>query len=158
MIRIVSGGQTGVDRGALDAALEADIACGGWCPDGRKAEDGRIPARYPVVELTGSGYPGRTRKNVEDSDGTVIISFGQPSGGTALTARLARDRHRPLLIIDAEKTSEDAAATQAAGFIVNEGIHTLNVAGPRASGASMAHGYARHLVSALITNIGKQTC
>ena len=71
--RIISGGQTGVDRGALDAALAAAFPCGGWCPAGRKAEDGVIAARYPLQELTRTGYPDRTLRNVRDSDGTLIL-------------------------------------------------------------------------------------
>ena len=70
LTRIISGGQTGVDRGALDAALKASISCGGWGPKGRKAEDGPIPERYPLQELPGADYLHRTRRNVVDSDGT----------------------------------------------------------------------------------------
>src|SRR5256885_2018978 len=80
-IRIVSGGQTGADRAALDAAMEACVECGGWCPAGRMAEDGVIPDRYPVIELPeGGGYEQRTLRNVLDSDATVILSFGPPPG------------------------------------------------------------------------------
>jgi len=71
---VVSGGQTGVDRGALDAALDLGFPCGGWCPEGRQAEEGVIPARYPLNELIGGGYEERTQKNVEDSDGTLVIT------------------------------------------------------------------------------------
>jgi hypothetical protein len=74
--KIISGGQTGVDRGALDAALEASFPCGGWCPKGRKAEDGPIPARYPLKEMDGPAYRLRTERNVRDSDGTLILFFG----------------------------------------------------------------------------------
>jgi len=85
LTRIVSGGQTGVDRGALDAALEAGFPCGGWAPAGRIAEDGPIAARYPVVELAGAGYEERTLKNVLDSDGTAILYFKELEGGTRQT-------------------------------------------------------------------------
>ena len=73
--KIVSGGQTGVDRGALDAALAMNVACGGWCPENRMADDGVIPDRYPVQILANSGYRKRTKQNVQDSDATVIIYF-----------------------------------------------------------------------------------
>ena len=78
-LRVVCGGQTGVDRGALDAALDLGIPCGGWCPEGRQAEDGIIPARYPLTELSGAGYDQRTRKNVEDSD-TESVQFVTEGG------------------------------------------------------------------------------
>lgn len=93
MIKIISGGQTGVDRAALDAALQLGIPCGGWCPKGRKAKDGPIPDRYPLKETESGSYPVRTEMNVRDSDGTLILTWGRPTGGTALTVRLAR-RHK----------------------------------------------------------------
>ena len=89
-LTIISGGQTGVDRAALDSALSYRVDCGGWCPEGRQAEDGPIPARYPLTEL-GGGYAARTRKNVEDSDGTVILYFDTPTGGTEKTLRYCLD-------------------------------------------------------------------
>src|SRR5438876_1977372 len=87
--KIISGGQTGVDRAALDVALELGIPCGGWCPQGRRAEDGVIPARYPLRETPWWGYPQRTEWNVRDSDGTLILAEGEPDRGTVLTRELA---------------------------------------------------------------------
>src|SRR5438093_9386582 len=81
LLKVISGGQTGVDRGALDAALALQVECGGWCPEGRLAEDGTIPKRYPVMELANAGYAERTARNVADSDGTLVISNGVPLGG-----------------------------------------------------------------------------
>src|SRR5437763_7505891 len=88
ILKIISGGQTGVDRGALDAALAFEVECGGWCPAGRLAEDGTIPKRYSVMELANAGYAERTARNVANSDGTLVISKGTPIGG----ARATRDR------------------------------------------------------------------
>jgi hypothetical protein len=133
-LRIVCGGQTGADRAALDAALEAGVDCGGWCPVGRKAEDGVIPARYPVTELPdGGGYDERTIRNVLDSDATVILSFGAPEGGSETTRGAAIGAGRPLLVIDARHASPRRAAEQIAEFAQSHSIRTLNVAGPRAS-------------------------
>src|SRR5947207_15103352 len=83
--KIVSGGQTGADRAALDAAMEAGIACGGWCPEDRTAEDGPIDPKYPLTPAPGAGYRERTRLNVRDSEGTVIFSFGPLRGGSEHT-------------------------------------------------------------------------
>src|SRR5437763_11681032 len=88
LLKVISGGQTGVDRGALDAALAFEVTCGGWCPAGRLAEDGTIPKRYPVMELANAGYAERTARNVANSDGTLVMSKGEPIGG----ARATRDR------------------------------------------------------------------
>jgi hypothetical protein len=128
---IVSGGQTGADRGALDAALEAGIPCGGWCPRGRRAEDGTIPERYPLRETPTAEYPQRTAWNVRDADGTVILHRGRADRGTALTERLARRARKPVLLLDV-RTAEPSAL---AAWIGQEGIERLNVAGPRESRA-----------------------
>jgi hypothetical protein len=146
---VVSGGQTGVDRGALDAALDLGFRCGGWCPQGRQAEDGVIPARYPLNELVGAGYEERTQKNVEDSDGTLVITFGRASGGTARTIDCCKRLGRPHLIIDASSLPLEEAVRDAQRFIGDEGVGRLNVAGPRASGEPRAHGYAYRLVREL---------
>jgi predicted Rossmann fold nucleotide-binding protein DprA/Smf involved in DNA uptake len=94
--KIVSGGQTGVDRAALDIALALGIPCGGWCPRGRGAEDGVIPARYPLQETCSHDYAERTRRNVIDSDGTLILAIGALHGGTLLTAQLAEKAASPV--------------------------------------------------------------
>ena len=145
-LRVVSGGQTGVDRGALDAALRLGVPCGGWCPAGRLAEDGVIPACYPVTELAGAGYGERTRKNVEDSDGTLIVTFGHASGGTAYTIEVCEKLGRPHLIVDAASGTLEEAVDRVVRFVREEGIGQLNVAGPRASGEPRAHEYAYGLM------------
>jgi hypothetical protein len=129
-LRIVSGGQTGVDRAALDVALRLGIPCGGWCPRGRRAEDGRIPARYPLVETPTARYPQRTEWNVRDSDGTVVLHAGRPRGGTALTLRLLDSQRKPVLRLDLDDGPDPRILAE---WIALEGIRVLNVAGPRES-------------------------
>lgn len=134
MLKIVSGAQTGVDRAALDAALKRNLPCGGWCPAGRKAEDGTIPEFYPVRELVDGGYSERTSKNVQDSDGTIIIYFGRLSGGTEETLRYCLDENKPYLLLDGLEVDADRAAERIMEFraMLPDGV--LNFAGPRASG------------------------
>lgn len=139
--KIVSGGQTGVDRAALDAALKAKVDCGGWCPAGRKAEDGVIPERYPLSELVGAGYRKRTLQNVIDSDGTVIIYFDTLSGGTEQTLAFCLQKNKPYLLIDASELSTKRASERIGKFVSGHAIDTLNVAGPRASGEARAYRY-----------------
>ena len=128
--KIISGGQTGVDRAALDVALALGLPVGGGCPKGRRAEDGIIPDRYPLTETPEPDYETRTRRNVEDSDGTLILNLGTLDGGTALTARHARQIGKPCLIVALEAGIEPAAFR--AWLDLNQ-IAVLNVAGPRES-------------------------
>ena len=151
--KIISGGQTGVDRGALDAALEAGIACGGWCPKGRKAEDGESPARYPLSEMPGTAYRARTKQNVVDSDGTLILFFGQLSGGTRETLLIAEALGKPVLTLDCSAKSVEVAAVEAAAFIELNAIGTLNVAGPRESSYSGSTETARRVVGAILERV-----
>jgi hypothetical protein len=129
--RIVSGGQTGVDRGALDAAIAMGIEHGGWCPRGRRAEDGEIPNRYLVRELDSIDYAARTERNVVDSDATLLITRGAPTGGSALTARVAATHRRPLLHVDLDRDADPSSAIRT--WLDANRIATLNVAGSRES-------------------------
>lgn len=147
--RIVSGGQTGVDRGALDGALNAGLSCGGWCPEGRIAEDGTIPLLYPVTELPGAGYRQRTRQNVLDSDGTLVIHFGPLTGGTRETVRFCEQLGKPVLVVDGEEIDAKSTASQTVSFLSTHSIKVLNVAGPRESSQSGAHDYAKTVVQIL---------
>jgi putative molybdenum carrier protein len=132
-MKIVSGGQTGVDRAALDFALKHRIECGGWCPTGRQDEFGRIPDRYPVRELPGADFDQRTFRNIIDSDGTVIFHSGEMRGGTEYTLRCCIEQKRPHLVIDAAKKSPADAGKALDTFIRKHNIKALNVAGPRQS-------------------------
>jgi hypothetical protein len=133
--KIVSGGQTGADRGGLDAAIELGIAHGGFCPKGRRAEDGAIPPRYELAETATSDYAERTEKNVASSDGTVVFTFGEPQGGSRLTVSIARRLERPLLAIDLLSTDDGEAARALRAWASSHAVRTLNVAGSRESQA-----------------------
>jgi hypothetical protein len=149
--RIVSGGQTGVDRAALDVALALGIPCGGWAPRGRRAEDGRIPGRYPLSECASSAYEVRTRLNVRDSDATLILARGKPSGGTLLTRNLARELARPCLVVDLDRPPEPAAIGR---WLQDHGVKVLNVAGPRESSARGIGEEATALLRAVLAEDG----
>jgi len=148
--KIISGGQTGVDRGALDAALAANFPVGGWCPADRRAEDGPIPSRYPLMSLERGGYRARTRQNVMDSNATVILAPGDLTGGTLLTLVFCQQHGKPVLVIDATKTAESDVAAKIAQIVEEHSVGLLNVAGPRASGWPHAHEYARRTICALL--------
>lgn len=130
--KIVSGGQTGVDRAALDWALEVGCECGGWCPAGRLAEDGPLDDRYPLVETPSESYAQRTEWNVRDSEGTVIFSVAKElRSGSALTRDFARKWNRPCLHISQQECNNPVE--ELLDFVDVNFITTLNVAGPRKS-------------------------
>jgi len=128
--KVISGGQTGVDRAALDVALEIGILCGGWCPKGRRAEIGRIPDHYPLEETSSAAYPQRTQMNIEDSDGTLVLTWGPPAGGTLLTIKLARKAGKPYLLADLTARHDPIGVRE---WIRSNEIRVLNVGGPRES-------------------------
>jgi hypothetical protein len=133
VLKIISGGQTGVDRAALKWALENAVPHGGWCPKGRKAEDGVIPQQFQLKETGSGNYSIRTRRNVRDSGGTVIFSeSGELTGGTKETAEFAKEIGKPLAHLISSIGIKEAA-TQLEVFLRQHGIVVLNVAGPRAS-------------------------
>ena len=149
--RIVSGGQTGADRGGLDAALELGIPHGGWCPAGRLAEDGTIPERYRLTETDSADFAVRTERNVIDSDGTVLFTYGEPVGGSALTAELASVHDKPLLHLDLEEHGTESAAAQLAVWLAQNDVRVLNVAGSR---ESQAPGIAEAVREILLISLG----
>ena len=129
--KILSGGQTGVDRAALDVAIELGIPRGGWCPKGRRAEDGVIAKHYPLRETPSTDYRERTRRNVRDADGTLIVTADELRGGTALTRTLAEKLRKPCLVVD---PTQRTSVRQTRAWLAAHGLRALNVAGPRESG------------------------
>lgn len=146
---IISGGQTGVDRAALDAALEGKFPCGGWCPKGRKAEDGPLHERYPLKETKSSDYRVRTERNLKEADATLVLTWGEPTGGTALTIKLAQKHEKPSLVLDLEQRNQDMATT-IHDWIEKNNIRILNVAGPRESKVPGIHKMAKNVLAELI--------
>ncbi len=138
--RIVSGGQTGVDRAALDTAMALGVPVGGWCPKGRRAEDGVIDLRYPLIETPDEQYAQRTAWNVRDSDGTLVLLFDQPSPGTKVTIEEANALGKALLLVDLTTNPEEM---EVLGWLEANGILVLNVAGPRESEAPGIYEAAR---------------
>ncbi len=144
--KIVSGGQTGVDRAALDAATACGLPTGGWCPGGRLAEDGVIDRRYPLRQTPSPDPAQRTAWNVRDSDATLVLLFDQPAGGTALTIDEAHAQGKPLRLVSLTRHPE---ANDVAAWIEAHGIEVLNVAGPRESEAPGVYAAARALLAAI---------
>jgi hypothetical protein len=152
-VKIISGGQTGVDRAALDVALQHGIDCGGWVPAGRLDEFGRIPDRYPVRELDHGGFTERTLQNINDSDATVIIYCDELRGGTEETVQFCIEQKRPHLLIDAAKISPERIAELIAEFVRKREISTLNVAGPRQSEWTDGYDYAFRALDIFLENV-----
>jgi len=148
--KIISGAQTGVDRAALDAALELGIPHGGWVPKGRKAEDGVIPGKYEMMEMPTERYAGRTERNILDSDGTLIISRGALTEGSDLTRQLAVKHSRPWLHTDLERIGVAEAVRAICAWLESNGISVLNVAGPRASKDPGIYRLARDIIKGAI--------
>jgi hypothetical protein len=132
---IISGGQTGVDRAALEVAIELDIPHGGWCPRGRLAEDGPIAKHYKLKETASRLYYVRTELNVKEATGTLILFRGKLTSGTALTQKYAIRQHKPCLCLNLQLMSSADVAARIRAWLIDNRIQILNVAGPRASSA-----------------------
>jgi len=130
---IVSGGQTGADRAALDWAIAHEIPHGGWCPKGRRAEDGPLDVIYQVTETEGEGYRARTVRNVRDSDATLILNLGELEGGSLETLRIAERRSKPVRVVQLDALPTDAALAEVRDWLRINAVERLNVAGPRES-------------------------
>ena len=147
IIKIVSGGQTGADRGGLDAAIRAGVPHGGWCPKGRKAEDGTIPAIYDLKETKSADYKARTERNVEESDATVIFTRGELDGGSLLTAKYASKHLKPYQHLDLAAASQKQAIQAVVRWLDGLGDETvLNVAGQRESKSPGIQGAVRDIM------------
>ncbi len=147
--KIVSGGQTGVDRAALDVARELGLACGGWCPKGRKAEDGTLPAHYPLLETPSEDYAQRTAWNVRDSDGTLVLTQGEPTGGTLQTIEEASHLGKPCLVIE---LANPPSLSSVSAWVTAHRIKVLNVAGPRESKSPGIYAQARRVLHQLLVS------
>ncbi len=138
--KVISGGQTGVDRAALDTAREVGLALGGWCPRGRRAEDGVLHPAYPLTETPDFDYEQRTAWNVRAAEATLVLCWGPLEGGTALTVDCLDAEQRPYLVVSLDR-GPDPGPVRA--WLQEGGFQTLNVAGPRASKAPQAYAAAR---------------
>jgi len=145
--KLISGGQTGVDRGALDAALYLGVSCGGWCPKGRRAEDGPIPGEYPLKETETARYPQRTERNIIESDGTLVLCAGPLTGGTRLTVELAAKQGRPCLVANPK---DGETLERCCDWVAENAIQVLNVAGPRESSAPGIQRQAQEFIEKLL--------
>jgi len=144
--QIVSGGQTGADRAGLDWAIENRIPHGGWCPKGRRAEDGPISERYLLQETPSDDYAQRTEWNVRDSDGTVIFSISRKlKGGSKTTLEFARKLQRPVLHLSKEGAREPPEK-ELLHFLKNHSIKTLNIAGPRSEEEAEVGSFVREIL------------
>ncbi len=152
-MKFICGGQTGVDRGMLDACLEEGFPCGGWCPDGRKAEDGVIEDKYPLRELAGADYIDRTLKSVEDSHGTIILYSGNLLGGTLASLNFAKKIPKPHILIDESQSRQQSVAEEILSFLSKNEIEIANWSGPRASEWEGAYTFAKEVTLSTINSL-----
>lgn len=145
--KIISGGQTGVDRAALDVALELGILCGGWCPRGRKAEDGTIPSTYPLQETESRNYNARTKLNMRDSDATLVLTWGELGGGTGNTVRLAEKMGKPCFIVFLNAPVDPYLVFE---WMSVYNVQVLNIAGSRESKHPGIYDEARWFLRAVL--------
>jgi hypothetical protein len=147
--KIISGGQSGADRAALDAALLTGFPCGGFCPRNRKAEDGPIDPKYPMTEINGN-YADRREANVMYSDGTVIFYSIETRSGTKLTMDLCLNYSKPHLEIEINQSTPDTALAMIREFVNHSKINTLNVAGPRKSQCPEIYDFVSTTIGSLL--------
>ncbi len=149
--KIISGGQTGVDRAALDVAMAMGLQCGGWCPAGRAADDGPIPERYPLQEVRNIDHTVRTGANVRDSDATLMLNRGLLQGGTAYAVETAKHMDRPVMVVDLEAPP---AMDMIVAWLQQHKVRVLHIGGPREVSRPGIYEQARAFVEALLTRCG----
>jgi hypothetical protein len=130
-MKIISGGQTGADRAALDWAIAEGVEHGGWCPKGRLAADGPLDEKYKLSETESDGYRQRTKRNVADSDATLILNLGVLDGGTHQTLRFAQTLRKPHLVIQLDEPDFERCVQALCLWLSVHAPNRLNVAGPR---------------------------
>jgi hypothetical protein len=156
-LKIISGGQTGVDRAALDAAIATSLVYGGSVPAGRMAEDGPIDLSYAMLsEMPHGTYRDRTEKNVEDADATLIFTRGKPTNGTAYTIAWAKKLRKHSLVVNLESTDGAGAIEKVAAWITLTRPHVLNVAGPRESKSPGIYVQVLHILMAVFQKIANE--
>ncbi len=129
--KVISGGQTGADKAALDVAIELGIQHGGWIPKGRMVEDGRLTDKYKLQETKNIGYSQCTELNILESDGTLILTHGKLTGGSVLIQQISKKHNRPCLHIDLNEINEPKAVQIISTWIEARKMKTMNVTGPR---------------------------
>lgn len=151
--KIISGGQTGVNRAALDAAIEFGIPCGGWCSRGRMAEDGPIDPRYPLRETKSQEYQIRTEANVIEAEGTLILTMGKLTEGAAYAAKVALRYRKPHLIVDLNKKIKPDTVLK---WAVAHKVRAVNIAGPKESKKPGIYGKTRQFLQAVLAEGKKE--
>ena len=154
--KIISGGQTGADRAALDFAIRHGIPYGGWVPRGRRTEDGTLPQKYLLEEMPTPDYAQRTEKNVLSADGTLVVSHGYLKGGSALTVFLAERNGKPCIHADLGEWSVRDAAERIRKWLRDQRFGVLNVAGPRAGMDREIYRATFDLLEALLAEFEKK--
>ena len=152
--KIISGGQTGADRAALDFAIAHGIPHGGWCPKGRKAEDGAIPLRYQLSEMATGDYFNRTKQNIADSDATLILNIGELDGGTKRTVNFARRLNKPFKAVQLDSGDLNNQVEQIRDWLRSTCGGSLNVAGPRESKRPGIYRQSYDFLAHLLEQIG----
>ena len=150
ILKVYSGGQTGVDRAALDVAIELNIPHAGWCPKGRKAEDGKISVNYSLTETDSSNYLTRTKRNVEDTEATLILFINNYDGGTKYTYDYANIIKKPVLTVDIDQIVD---LNEITSWLNQNNFNLLNIAGPRESKQPGIYSKARAVLSELLNTL-----